>query len=233
MHRCLAPTIALTAALLLAACSQRDTLGPSRAADIAPESTATATVDATEPIASDPTSPGEVLFAIPPRGWALESATTTGKLRRARYLRDPEAEYVESLTIETFPAEDSPDPLLFLDGLAADEADRCDGFSRQGIFAGEEAGLPAAVELLQCPYRSVNGRAWTRLVKAIQGTTTYAVVTLGKEGRALRGDDGWVTNFTTDDDIANWALYLKSTTLRVADKGSGTLPPAADQPSES
>lgn len=167
---------------------------------------------------------GEQLRVVPPTGWTLESSSNRGDFKRARYLRDPDAEVIESLTFEAFPAADQADPLEFLDALATDEADRCNEFSREPTFAGDERGLKVAVELHRCPRRPVNGRATVSLIKVIQGRETYAVITLAKEARARSSADGWKTDFVEEADVARWALYLKNAFLEPG-QGQAAAPP--------
>lgn len=170
---------------------------------------------------SDPSAEtaGEQLRVIPPKGWILVSSSNQGTFKRARYVREPDAEVLESLTLEAFPAADQVDPLAFLDALATDEADRCNDFSRQPTFTGRERGAQVAVELHRCPRRPVNGQATVSLIKVIQGQETYAVITLAKETRARSGADGWRTDFVEEADVARWALYLKNAYL---DAGQST-----------
>lgn len=160
----------------------------------------------------------ETLHLIPPNGWTLVSSSNRGDFRRAEYLRDAGAAYRETLTAEAFPAEDQPDPLAFLDALAADEQERCAGFSRHPIFAGEERGFATVVEVHRCPQRRVNNQAAVRLLKVIQGQVQYVVLTLAKEGAATRDAKGWATTFTTEEDMATWALYLKQAYLQAGDQ---------------
>lgn len=191
-------------------------LGAEPDAGLPADTSAAAPVPADGEPASNPERGAERLRIIPPNGWVLVASSNQGELRKARYLREPDAKVIESLTLEAFSAIDQADPLTFLDGLATNEADRCDGFTRQPTFAGEERGAEVAVELHRCPRRPVNGQATVSLIKVIQGQELYVVLTLTKEARAKSSADGWKTDFVDESDVARWALYLKSAYLEPA-----------------
>lgn len=223
MHHCtqlspprwrLALLSSLFAAGLLTGCSSSESDGRASEAQ-----TSTPIGVTTEPVV------GEQLQIVPPNGWQLTASSNTGKFRRARYERTASAEQategvaardvVESLTFEYLDPTGLPEPIAFLESMAAEQAQRCENFSSTGIGAARENGYPSAVRLLSCPYRKVNKRSTVSLAKAIAGNAGYYLVVFEKQARAQRNETGWSTDHVSESDIASWSLYLRRT--RVCD----------------
>ncbi|MFK7916131.1 MAG: hypothetical protein AB8B93_19615 [Pseudomonadales bacterium] len=171
------------------------------------------------PAAVEPPQVGEQLQILPPNGWQLSASSNRGNFRRARYVRmptettaqAPEARSVESLTFEYLDPDGLPDPIQFLEAMAAEQSERCEEFSSRGIGAGLENGYPSAVRLLSCPYRKVNKSSTVSLAKAIAGNNGYYLIVFEKRGPSRRTASGWDTSHVSEDDIASWSLYLRST----------------------
>ena len=159
---------------------------------------------------------GEQLRIVPPNGWQLSASSNRGNFRRARYVRtDPEttSDSVESLTFEYLDPDGLPDPIQFLEAMAAEQNDRCEAFSSRGVGAGLENGYASAVRLLSCPYRKVNKSSTVSLAKAIAGNDGYYLIVFEKRAPSRRTEAGWDTGHVSEDDIANWSLYLRRTTV--------------------
>lgn len=169
---------------------------------------------------SAPTA-GEQLRILPPKGWQLTASSNRGNFRRARYVRtapdttDAAAtpDSVESLTFEYLDPNGLPDPIQFLEAMAAEQNERCEAFSSRGVGAGLENGYASAVRLLSCPYRKVNKSSTVSLAKAIAGNDGYYLIVFEKRAPSQRTETGWDTGHVTEDDIATWSLYLRRTTV--------------------
>lgn len=193
---------ALFSALLLAGCSNNESVARSAGSEAV-----SAEIDV-----------GEQLQIIPPTGWQLAASSNRGNFRRARYVRLPDADAtteaaadrsVESLTFEYLDPQGLPDPIAFLEAMAAEQSERCEAFSSTGIGAGLENGYASAVRLLRCPYRKVNKSSTVSLAKAIAGNDGYYLIVFEKRAPASRSAQGWRIDHVTEADVANWSLYLK------------------------
>ncbi|MGI9325931.1 MAG: hypothetical protein ACR2PZ_11975 [Pseudomonadales bacterium] len=169
---------------------------------------------APEPVASQAATPNEEqLYLIPPKGWTLSAASNRERFRSARYLRDPAALQLESLTFEYMDPTDMPDPISFLESMAAEQNERCESFSSVAISSGLENGYPSAVRLLRCPRRKVNRASTVSLAKAIAGQDGYYLVVFEKNANSSRGEDGWKSDHVSEEDMARWSLYLRQVTV--------------------
>ncbi len=155
----------------------------------------------------------EQLYLIPPNGWTLSAASNRERFRSARYLRDPAASQLESLTFEYMDPTDLPDPITFLESMAAEQNERCESFSSVAISSGLENGYPSAVRLLRCPRRKVNRASTVSLAKAIAGQEGYYVIVFEKTTNSSMGEDGWKSDHVSEEDMARWSLYLRQVTV--------------------
>lgn len=160
-----------------------------------------------------PPANNEQLYLIPPNGWTLSAASNRERFRSARYLRDPAASQLESLTFEYMDPKDLPDPITFLKSMAAEQSERCESFSSVAINSGLENGYPSAVRLLRCPRRKVNRASTVSLAKVIAGQEGYYLIVFEKTANSSMGEDGWKSDHVSEEDMARWSLYLRQVTV--------------------
>ncbi len=180
---------------------------------------------------------GEQLRLVPPATWTLANASKRDNFARAQYVRPvPEADRenvdaaaaTETLTLEQLDPQGLSDPLVFLENLAAEQAQRCDDFDSIVISSGFENGHPSAVRLLRCPRRRVNNSASVSMAKAIAGNDRYYLLVFEKRTAA---DGSEPLAQVTESDIATWSLYLRQATL--CDSRSSEHPCPTSGPSSS
>lgn len=179
---------------------------------------------------SPPSSPpqGEQLLAQPPSGWQQIGATSLPTLRRAEFI--PDGEQAESptrrITFEAMVEDPLPDPIGFVDALAADRQRECGTFERLPTFSGLENGYPTTVDLLICHHDRKTDQSEVMLMKAIRGEDAFYVITRGRRGPPLKKDE---QADVEEVEIGAWAVYLRS--ISVCDYRGDTHPcPAASTP---
>ena len=72
---------------------------------------------------------------------------------------------------------DLPDPIDFVQGLADDQAEACDAFAAQPVFAGFENGYPTVVHVLQCPRAKGSDTGLLTMLKVVQGNEALYTIT--------------------------------------------------------
>ena len=131
---------------------------------------------------------GETLKAEIPATWVQLLDRRAGDLYVAEYYppadvallaatRNGAAEWQRKLSIEVLATRPLPDPLVVVGGLIETQAETCDEFSEQGIFAGFENGYPTAVHMLQCPRSKGTKRGFLTMIKVIQGNEGLYTIT--------------------------------------------------------
>lgn len=160
----------------------------------------------------DDGSRGEQLIGQPPQGWKRIGGTSLETLKRAEFAPEDEIETdpKRRITFESMVEDPLPDPIEFVNALAADRNRECGTFRPYTTFAGEENGYPTTVNLLVCHRDRKTGRSEVTLMKAIQGNDAFYVITRGQQGPPIPKDGQPEIEETV---IGAWAVYLKSITL--------------------
>lgn len=161
------------------------------------------------PVSGSVNPRGEQLLAQPPSGWQQVGATNLPTLKRAEFLpadETPEA-WASRITFEAMVEDPLPDPIEFVDLLAADRQNECDTFERLPTFSGEENGYPTTVDLLVCHHDRETDRSEVLLMKTIRGNDAFYIVTRGRRGPPV--PDGGKPA-VEDVEVGAWALYLKT-----------------------
>lgn len=158
--------------------------------------------------------PGEQLLAQPPAGWRQVGATSLPTLKRAEFVPADGTPGTETsrITFEAMVEDPLPDPIEFVDLLAADRQQACGTFERLPTFSGEENGYPTAVDLLVCHHDRKTDRSEVMLMKTIRGNEAFYIVTRGRQGPPIA--DGGKPEIE-DLEIGAWAVYLRA--VRVCD----------------
>jgi hypothetical protein len=145
-----------------------------------------------------------------PAGWAKIRDSKLASLRIAEYVPpDTTTKWTEKLTIEAMQGDDLPDPLVVLEGLARDQAELCEGFKSEPIFAGYENGYQTVVKLLICYENTRTGKPIVTMIKSIRGNSSFYTVS-----RFWRIDKPPAEDEDLDIDqgaIAAWSNILSKT----------------------
>lgn len=124
------------------------------------------------------TRESEELRAEIPQGWVKVADKKVGSLHVAEYFpQDTPEQWQQKLSIEALSGADLPDPLEFAQGLAAEQADVCNDFADNSIFAGFENGYPTVVHMMQCGTSKRTGKALLTMLKVIQGNKALYTIT--------------------------------------------------------
>ncbi len=135
---------------------------------------------------------------------------------------DPgDGDWVEKVSFESFSAEDLPDPIEFVTGIANDQAAACENFEHFNIRSDEENGYPTTVRFMSCPESSLVGMGQVTLIKAIRGNDRFYVITRAK--RVPVPVEGEKVKPISDAQMALWSTYLRA--VSVCDAGLGDVHP--------
>jgi hypothetical protein len=195
--------------VLLSACAERDPQ-----ADDTPTRPTAGAAPTSEPIR------GEQLLANAPDGWQQTAATKTPALRIAEFIpADDHSEIAagalddwrEKVTFESLSGDPLPDPIEFVTGIGADQADICEGFEHVNIQSGFENNYPTSVRLLTCLRNKATQLGQVSLIKAIQGNEHFYVITRSKRVEPIVAGEPPID----PEEMATWATYLR--TIRVCD----------------
>lgn len=119
----------------------------------------------------------EHLITEIPESWLKIRDSKVANLHVAEYVPPDTVDvWSEKLSIEAMQGDDLPDPLEFLDGVAADQAALCEGFSDSPIYAGYENGYETVVKLLQCRASTRTGKPIVSMLKAIRGNKSLYTI---------------------------------------------------------
>ena len=139
---------------------------------------------------------------------------------------DPgESDWVEKVSFESFSAQELPDPIKFVTGIAADQAEACENFEHFNILSAEENGYPTSVRFMVCPANSVTNTGQVTLIKAIRGNDRFYVVTRAK--RVPVAVEGEQVKPISDEEMAIWSTYMRA--IRVCDPQRGAVHPCPDR----
>ncbi len=120
---------------------------------------------------------GEHLRTELPENWLKIRDSKVANLHIAEYVPpDTTDDWVEKISIEAMQGTDLPDPLVFLQGMASDQAQFCKGFKDNPIFAGYENGYEAVVKLLECHVNTRTGKPIVTMLKAIRGNNSMYTI---------------------------------------------------------
>ena len=177
---------------------------------------ACSTETATTPDTPDPvevmleTLTGEHLRTEIPETWLKIRDTKSPMLHLAEYVPPQTGEaWTEKLSVESLLGDDLPDPLQFLQGMAADQSELCSEFSDSPIFAGHENGFETVVRLLECRVNECTQLPIVTMIKVIRGDEALYTVTRiwrlsepAQEGEPLA---------LSPQALAEWSSALKNT----------------------
>ncbi len=112
----------------------------------------------------------ERLHAEVPDGWFKGVDSQAGELTIEEYFPPGTEDYwAQKVVFESLSGADLPDPIVYLDGLAEQQQQRCEEFSHHNVFAGFENGYPTVVRVLQCGLAKLTGKPVITVIKAIKG----------------------------------------------------------------
>lgn len=174
---------------------------------------------------------GEHLLAEPPPGWIQGFFTETPTMRMVEYLpEDPgDNDWIEKVSFESFTAKELPDPIEFVTGIAADQADACENFEHFNILSAQENGYATSVRFMVCPENSLIGMGQITLIKAIQGNDRFYVITRAK--RVPIATEGESAKPISDAEMAIWSTYMRA--ISVCDAELGEVHPCPKMSSSS
>ena len=150
----------------------------------------------------------------PPEDVAILAATENGR-----------PQWQRKLSIEVLASKPLPDPLIVAGGLVETQAETCDEFSEQGIFAGFENGYPTTVHMLQCPRSKGTERGFLTMIKVIKGNEgLYTITRIWRTAASdippppppgvKEKDDGPLIEVQIDmAEVGAWANTLRSFSL--------------------
>ncbi len=153
---------------------------------------------------------GERLLAEPPEGWKQVFRTDKPDIRLVEYIPEDQhnASWSSKVSFESL-AGNPQDPIDFVNGISADQANTCDGFEATPTFAGLENGYPTTVQFLECANSRLIERSQVTMIKAIQGNDYFYVITRAHRGAPLESGEKSLSNA----EIAEWSMYLRAISL--------------------
>jgi hypothetical protein len=155
---------------------------------------------------------GEQLLAAPPGGFKEVFSSDNPGLRMVEYIPRDETRdsWQQKVTFEALSGEPLPDPIEFMNALAADQAGACaEGFSEYTTFSGLENGYPTSVHLMVCRRNRVFEQSQITMLKAIQGNESFYVITRAQRAAPLAEGASPLSEAA----MGGWALYLKAISL--------------------
>jgi hypothetical protein len=164
------------------------------------------TADGEPPADGAPPQTGELLIAQAPEGWVEVAGLNEANLRIAEYV-DPDTltpEQVDLVRFESQAGQPLPDPIDFLLGLREELRSNCEGFQDFPIFSGYENGYPASVRLYLCRAQGEPKRGLVRMVKTIQGTEQFYIVSRTRNSAPFAPE----AEPLTVEDMAIWSTWL-------------------------
>ncbi len=167
------------------------------------------------PAGPEPALQPEQLTVKIPEGWSQYADRRIGELHTAEYYPTPEPseDWERKITIEALSGNDLPDPLIVADGLAAEQAEVCNKFVDDPVFAGFENGYPTVVHMMKCGESQRTGRQLLTMIKIIQGND--ALYTITRIWRFPPSPPEQTESPFDDAEVAAWASTLR--TIKVCD----------------
>ncbi len=161
------------------------------------------------PEQSAPRPTGEHLIAVPPEGWLRTSQTDTVGLRMTEFVpADPrDAQGHETLSFESLTGDPLPDPIEFLTTMGDGASDSCEGFNHYNTFSGLENNYPTSVRLFVCDRNLETDQGEVTLIKAIQGSDYFYVITRTRQ--IVQLDPEHTAPPIPDEEMAAWSLYMR------------------------
>ena len=155
---------------------------------------------------------GEQLNTHIPEGWAIATSSKTANLHIAEYVpADTVDEWQQKLSIEAMGGDYLPDPLEFVSGWAQDQAEVCDHFRDNPIFAGFENGYATVVRLLECGQNKRTRKPLVTMIKVIRGEETLYTIT--RIWRLETFDEESKQIVMDTQALAAWSNHLKTTVV--------------------
>jgi hypothetical protein len=154
---------------------------------------------------------GELLIAAPPAGWTEISALNQGNLRIAEYVDSEQVtpDRIDSVRFESQASSPLPDPIDFLLGMKEDLREQCRGIRDFPIFSGFENGYPTSVRLLLCRQKGDPPRGEVRMIKAIQGTEQFYIVSRSRSTAPFAPEEEPMSV----EDMALWSRWIGGVSL--------------------
>ncbi len=148
-----------------------------------------------------------------PEGWSRYADRRVGNLHTAEYYPTPEPkeDWERKITIEALSGDDLPDPLIVAEGLAAEQADVCNQFEADPVFAGFENGYPTVVHMMDCGESQRTGRQLLTMIKIIQGND--ALYTVTRIWRFPPDASAEAASPVENAEVAAWASTLRAVTV--------------------
>ena len=122
----------------------------------------------------------EILNAQVPEGWIQVVDNVVGDLAVSEYVPPDTVDvWEQKVSYEALRAGDFPlpDPLEYTQGIAAEQASRCERFHDNVVFAGFENGYQTVVHILQCGMSKLTGKPLVTMLKVILGNDSLYTVT--------------------------------------------------------
>ncbi len=171
---------------------------------------------------------GEQLNTHIPEGWVLATSSKTDRLHIAEYVPgDTTTEWRQKLSVEAMEGDYLPDPLEFVSGWANDQAEVCDHFRDNPIFAGFENGYATVVRLLECGQNKRTRKPLVTMIKVIRGEETLYTIT--RIWRLETFDEESKQIVMDTQALAAWSNHLKTTVVCEPDNPEHPCPVVAKQ----
>ncbi|MEM7096730.1 MAG: hypothetical protein AAF541_00615 [Pseudomonadota bacterium] len=119
----------------------------------------------------------EQLTAKVPQGWILGLDNQVGELKVQEFFPpDTEDYWDQKVVYEALTTNDLPEALDYVDGLADQQAERCEEFQRRDIHVGFENQYPTVVSVLQCGINNLTGKPIVTLLKVVKGNRSLYTI---------------------------------------------------------
>lgn len=158
----------------------------------------------------------ERLLAQIPEGWVQVIDNQLGNLHIAEYYpADTTEDWRHKLSIEALAGDGLPDPLVYTQGIAEEQAKVCNKFTSNVVFAGFENGYPTVVQMMDCGESKRASTALVTLMKVILGNQALYTVTriwrIPVTPGTTSENPGAVPAQTTIDksELAGWSQKLR------------------------
>ncbi len=119
----------------------------------------------------------ERLTAHIPEGWIMGVDRAVGELKVQEFFPPGTESYWEQKVVyESLTTDTLPKPLEYSQGLADQQAERCEAFNAADVFVGFENQYPTVVSVLECGLAKLTGKPIVTMIKIIQGNTSLYTI---------------------------------------------------------
>ena len=119
----------------------------------------------------------ERLTAHVPEGWIMGVDRSVGELKVQEFFPPgTQAYWEQKLVYESLTSETLPEPLEYSQGMADQQAERCEQFSAADVFVGFENQYPTVVSVLECGLAKLTGKPIVTMVKIVRGNKSLYTI---------------------------------------------------------